>query len=90
MDKKRMLMNSFFSSQFSYCPLVWMFHSRTTNSQINRLHERCLRLIYSDKMSSFENLLKKDKSVTVHTRNPQILATELFTAFRSISLQDFP
>ena len=27
------LMNSFFTSHFSYCPLVWMFHSRTMSNK---------------------------------------------------------
>ena len=26
-NKRRILMNSFFRSQFNYCPLIWMFHS---------------------------------------------------------------
>ena len=43
----------------------------------NRLHERCLRIIYSDKQSSFKTLLEKDGSVSVHNRNLQILATEM-------------
>ena len=78
-------MNSFFNSQFSYCPLIWMFHSRITNNKINRLHERCMRLIYGDKTSSFEELLQKDKSVSIHTRNLQMLATEMFKVCRSMS-----
>ena len=41
-SKRRILMNAFFKSQFSYCPLVWMCHSRANNAKINRLHERCL------------------------------------------------
>ena len=65
-SKRRILMNAFFKSQFSYCPLVWMCHSRANNGKINRLHERCLRIIYSDKQSSFETLLEKDGSVSVH------------------------
>ena len=36
----------FFSLQFNYCPLTWMFHSTSLNHKINRLHERCLRVIY--------------------------------------------
>ena len=32
-EKKCILMNSFFTSQFNYCPLVWMFHSRTVNNK---------------------------------------------------------
>ena len=48
-SKRRILMNAFLKSQFSYCSLVWMCHSRATNDKINRLHKRCLRIIYSDK-----------------------------------------
>ena len=36
----------FVASQFSYCPLTWMFHSRKPNNKINRLHERCLPVVY--------------------------------------------
>ena len=49
--KKRILMNACFISQFSYFSLVWMFHSRTNNIKINRLNERCLRIVYNDKQS---------------------------------------
>ena len=74
--KKRILMNAFFTSQFSYCSLVWMCHSRTNNNKINRLHERFLLIVYNDKQSSFNELLKKDDSVSIHMSNIQILATE--------------
>ena len=70
-------MDAFFKSQFSYCPLSWMFHSRTSNSKINRLQEICLHIIYSYNASSFTDLLEIDKSVSVHYRNIQDLATEL-------------
>ena len=46
--KRKLLMNSFFISQFNYCPLIWMCHSRTINNKINSLHERCLCIIYND------------------------------------------
>ena len=41
--KRRVLMNVFITSQFSYSPLVWMFHSRTLNNQINKIQEKALR-----------------------------------------------
>ena len=78
LTKRKTLMNAFFNSQFNYCPLIWMCHSRINNNKINRLHERCLRIIYKDKKSSFEELLDKDSSVSIHNRNMQILATELY------------
>ena len=72
--KRRLLMNSFFASQFNYCPLVWMCHHRSVNDKINRLHERCLRIVYSDSVPSFEDLLDKDRSVSVHVKNIKTLA----------------
>ena len=64
-SKRCILINSFFNSQFNYCPLVWMFHSRLINSKINCLHERVLR---NDFKSSVENLLEKDGTVSIHVK----------------------
>ena len=68
-SKRKLLLNAFFKAQFSYCPLGWMCHSLSMNNKIHRLHERCLRIIYNDKMSSLADLLAKDGSVTTNTRN---------------------
>ena len=65
-NEKRLLVNAFFMSQFNYCPLIWVCHNRTKNNKINRIHKRCLRLIYNEKISSFENLLNKDKYVSIY------------------------
>ena len=62
-------MNTFFNSQFNYCPLISMCHSRINSKKINRLHEKYLRIIYGDKESSFIELLEKDNSVSIHKRN---------------------
>ena len=78
-------MNAFSNSQFSYCPLIWMFHSRLVNNKINRLHERCLRILYSDNQSTFEELLEKDNTVSVHQHNLQFLATELCKILNGLS-----
>ena len=64
---------AFIESQFNYCPLNWMLHSRTMDNKINRLHERSLRIIYSDQSSSFEELLERDKSFSNHFKNIQSL-----------------
>ena len=76
--ERKLLLNAFFMSQFSYCPLVWMCHRRSKNHKRNYLHERCFRTIYCDKNSTFEVLLNKDDSVTIHKRNLQLLAIEMF------------
>ena len=62
-----------------------MFHGRTLNNRINRLHERGLRLVYKNYDLSFEELLRKDNSFTVHQRNLQKLATEMYKAQNDLS-----
>ena len=62
-----------------------MCHSITLNNKINRLHERCLRLIYNDKQSTFYELLEKDCSVSIHTRPFQFLVTEMYKLAEGIS-----
>ena len=49
------------------------------------LHERCLRIIYNDKQSSFTELLNKDSSVSIHIRNIQSLIIEMFRFFNGLS-----
>ena len=78
LEEKKLLMNSFFNDQFNNCPLMWILHSRSNNSKIKHLHERCPRLIYGDKQSPYEELLIKDGTVSKHHRNIQTLATEMF------------
>ena len=46
-----------------------MLHSRTLNNKIYRLYERALRIVYSDCKSSFNTLLEKDGSFSIHHRN---------------------
>ena len=70
-------MKSFIESQFGYSPLIGLLHSRTLNTKIN-LHYRALKYVYQDETSTFEELLTKDKSVTIHHRNIQFLAIELY------------
>ena len=83
--KRRFLMNPYFISHFSYCPLIWKCHSKTVNSKINKLHEGCLRIVYNNKKSSFKELLETDKSVPVHIKNLQVLATEMFKKYGNVS-----
>ena len=77
-EQRRLLKNSFVICHFSYCPVVWMFHSRKLNAQIKRLQERSLGVIYKDFDSSFEELLRRDSSATLYQRNLQKLMTEIF------------
>ena len=84
-NQRRIIMKSFINSQFGYCPLVWMMHSRKLNNRINGIHKRALRIVFKDYSSSFQELLRKDKSVSIHIRNIQMLAIELYKVANGIA-----
>ena len=84
---RKILMDAFFRSQFNYCPLIWMCYNRSLNQKVNRLHERCLPIIYSDKKSSFDELLDEDESVSIHHQNIQKLGLEMFKVINSENSQ---
>ena len=59
-----------------------MFHGRHFNNKTNSIHERALRITYQDNASTFQELLNKDKSVSIHHRNLHVLVTEMFKIHR--------
>ena len=86
-NKRRVLMKVFITSQFSYSPLVWMFHSIPMNNRI-KLHEKALKLAYTNKPNlSFDNLLKQDKSAKIHQKNLLILAPEIYKVKNYLGLK---
>ena len=62
-----------------------MCQSLENNRETNRLYERFLRIICNDKQSSFNELLEKDGSVSIHERNLQVLATEMYKISNGLS-----
>ena len=77
-QKAKLLFNSVTMSSFSYCPLIWLFCSKGANNEINRTHKRALRALYGDYESTFEELLDKGKSLTIHKKNLQRLMVEIY------------
>ena len=85
LKKRRLLMKTFVESQFNYCPLIWMFHSWRLNNKINTVHEKALRIIFSDYKWTFQELLDKDAPFSVHHRNIQTLAIEIYEHIHKLS-----
>ena len=77
-DQKLLLLNSVVKSQFSYCPLIWMFTSRYLNNALNSIHERALRLIYNDYKLPFDRILEDNKQKSIHQKNIESLAIEIY------------
>ena len=78
LPKIKQIRNAFFKSQFSCSPLTWMMYSRKLSNKINWLDERCSHITYNDGLSSFVEILERDNSVSVLSRNIQCLVIELY------------
>ena len=61
-----------------------MFHGRQINDKINKLYERALRIVCNDTITSFEELLVKDKTFTIHHQNIQSLAIEMYKTVNNL------
>ena len=77
-QKKNLLFNSIIKSQFSYWPLIWMFCSRRSNSLLNNVHERALRVVHDDHNSFYYELLKTKNERTIHQQSINFLMKEIY------------
>ena len=77
-DQRKLLLNGFITSQFSYAPVVWVFHNRKLNNHRNRIHGRALRIVYQDHNLTFDELLAKDCFFKIHNCNFRKLLIEIF------------
>ena len=87
LNKRRLLVKTFVESQFNHCPLIWMFRSRCLNKKINNVYKKVLRIIYSDYKPTFQELLDKEASFSVHHRNIQTLAIEIYKHIHGLCQQ---
>ena len=56
---KKALINSYFMSNYKYCPLLWMFSPVKSLNRIENLQKRALRFLLNDYESTYEQLLNK-------------------------------
>ena len=66
-SKMKAFSRSVIMSNFNYCPLIWLFHSKAANSTINRVHKRVELLSrHDDKRTSETAILEVCKNAPPH------------------------
>ena len=84
-EKLILLVKSYVTSQFNYCPLLWAYTSRRNNNKINSLYEkRALRLVEGNSDLDFEELLVKYRCKSNHTSNISQLMLLLYKCLHNI------
>ena len=83
-EEKKTLINSYFYSNFNYCPLVWMFSSAKSLNKVESLQKRALRFLYED-VSSYEELLQKAGKKTIKVKRLRSISIEIYKSINNIN-----
>ena len=62
-----------------------MFCSRRSNSLVNNVHERALRIVSDDHNSSYSELLMTEKEHTIHQQNINVIMKEIYKFENNLS-----
>ena len=87
-----LLGNAYILSYFNYCPLIWMFCSKTLGKKINQVHRRCLKAIYRKYDFDLSDLLCELKIPSIHTKHIHFLLIEVFKSMHGLNpefMRDF-
>ena len=84
-DQKKLIFSSSIKSQFTYCPLIWMFCTKRSLRRINNIHKRRLRLIQQNYRSEFERLLENANEKSVHQKCIEFLLIEVYKYLNGLS-----
>ena len=84
-EPNKLIMSSFIKSQFNYCPLIWIFCSRTSMNKLNNIHEKRIRLVTNDYDSNFNELLESSHELLIHKTCINYLMIEVYKYLHGLS-----
>ena len=83
-DCRIAMYKSFISSNFSYCPVSWIFCGKRNSDKLEKLQERALRFIFSDYTSPYRELLKHGHFLSLFALRIRYLAIEMYKCVHGI------
>ena len=83
--EKEALVNTFVYSNFNYCSLVWHFSTKKSTNKIEKIQERCLKLLYNNTTETYDDLLVKTSQPSMEIKRLRTLATEIFKTLNDIN-----
>ena len=82
---RKLVINSFILSNFSYCPLIWCFLNARQISKIDKIIEKSLRIIDNETGLSFKSLLEKYGTSSIKHKTQKLIAVEIFKTFNNMN-----
>ena len=57
LERDKILACSMIESQFAYCPLIWIFCSKTDIQRVEKVQHKTLQVVYNNYMATHDELL---------------------------------
>ena len=83
--KKEALVNTFVYSNFNYCLLVWHFSTKKSTNKTEKIHERCLKVLYNNATETYDDLLVATSQPSMEIKPLRTLPTEIFKTLNDIN-----
>ena len=90
--QEKSIYHAFIMSNFNFCPLIWHFCSKGNTEKPKKIHFRALKFMFQGFNSSYDSLLEKAGTITLHLCRLRCLAFETFRIVYGLSpsyLRDF-
>ena len=84
--EKEKVLNPFVHSNFNYSCHIWLFSSKKSQNKIEKIHERSLKFLSNDYVSSYADLLEKSTSVSMETKRLRRMVYEIFKTLNNLNL----
>ena len=78
LQKTKILDGSMIENQFAYCPLIWLFCSKTDMQRVEKVQCKILQVVHNNYMAIYDELLALDNKLKIYQRHLQFLATEMY------------
>ena len=83
--EKEAIINTFVHSNFNYCYRIWHFSCKKSQNKVEKIHERSLKFLLNDYLSSYAQLLEKSTSVSMETKRSRTIVYEFFKPLNNLN-----
>ena len=83
-EEQKTLVNSYFYSNFNYCPIVWMFSSAKSLNKVEYLQKRALHFLYEDYVLTYGELLQEAGKETMKVNRLESLCIEIYKSINNL------
>ena len=84
-DSRMVIYKSFIISNFNYCPVVWLFTSKSSLSKLENIQKRALKFVLNDYESDYNDLLTKANVPGIKIMTLRKLAIEVYKSVTKIN-----